>query len=167
MVMKFTYYIDIFSKHLFRISAVSGQILIFGMTMLITVDVLGRATIGKSTLVATEISGYALVAIVFLGLAYTLRTERHVRIELLTKRLPPKRRQQVDIAVLILSMVFISWFTWATMGPVILNYIHHHVSITFLHAPMWIPYLFVPVGAGMLAIGLLIEIIGKIRNPRR
>jgi len=166
MVMKLTRYFDLFSKYLYRISAISGQVLIFGMTLLITVDVLGRATIGKTTLVATEVSGYALVAIVFLGLAYTLQTERHVRIELLTRRLSPKRRQQLEIAVLTLSMVFIAWFTWATMGPVIQNYITHHVSITFLHAPMWIPYLFVPVGAGMLAIGLLIEIIGKIRNLR-
>ena len=167
MVMKLTHYFALFSKYLYRISAVSGQVLIFGMTLLITVDVLGRATIGKSTLVATEISGYSLVAIVFLGLAYTLRTERHVRIELLTRRLSPKRQQQLEIAVLILSMVFIAWFTWTTTGPVILNYIQQHISITYLHAPMWIPYLFIPVGAGMLAIGLLIEIIGKLRNLRR
>lgn len=164
--MKLTYYFDLFSKYLYRVSAVSGQVLIFGMTLLITVDVLSRATIGKSTLVSTEISGYALVAIVFLGLAYTLRMERHIRIELLTRRLSLRRQQQLEIAVLILSMVFITWFAWATVGPVVLNYIQHHISITYLHTPMWIPYLFVPVGAGMLAIGLLIEIIGKLKKLR-
>ncbi len=165
--MKLTYYLDTFSKYLFQISAVLGQALIFGMTLLITIDVLGRATIGKTTLVATEISGYALVAIVFLGLAYTLRMERHVRIELVTRKLPLRRQQQLEIAVLILSMVFIGWFTWATWGPVKVNYIQNHVSITYLHAPMWIPYLFVPVGAGLLALGFLIEIIAKITNLGR
>lgn len=165
--MKLTYYLDIFSKYLFRISAVSGQVLILGMALLITVDVLGRATLGKSTLVATEISGYALVALVFLGLAYTLRMERHIKIELVTRRLSPRKQQQLEIAVLILSLVFIAWFTWATMGPVVLNYIQHHTSITYLHTPYWIPYLFVPVGAGMLAIGLLIEIIGKLKKLGR
>ncbi len=164
--MKLTYYLDILSKYLFRTSAVSGQVLILGMTLLITVDVLGRATLGKSTLVSTEISGYALVALVFLGLAYTLRMERHIKIELLTRRLSPRKQQQLEIAVLILSLIFIAWFTWATMGPVVQNYIQHHISITYLHTPYWIPYLFVPVGAGMLAIGLLIEIIGKLKKLR-
>jgi TRAP-type C4-dicarboxylate transport system permease small subunit len=53
------------------------------------------------------------------------------------------------------------------MGPVVLNYIQHHISITYLHTPYWIPYLFVPVGAGMLAIGLLIEVIGKLKKLGR
>lgn len=165
--MKLTYYFGIFSKYLYRVSAVSGQVLLLGMTLLITVDVLGRATLGKSTLVSTEISGYALVAIVFLGLAYTLRMERHVRIELLTRRLSPRKQQQLEIAVLILSMVFIAWLAWATWGPVALNYIQKHTSITYLHTPMWIPYLFVPIGTGMLAIALLIEVIGKLRNLKK
>ena len=165
--MKLTYHFGIFSKYLYRVSAVSGQVLLLGMTLLITVDVLGRATLGKSTLVSTEISGYALVAIVFLGLAYTLRMERHVRIELLTRNLSPRKQQQLEIAVLILSMVFIAWLAWATCGPVVLNYIQRHTSITYLHTPMWIPYLFVPVGTGMLAIALLIEVIGKLRNLKK
>ena len=41
------------------------------------------------------------------------------------------------------------------------------ISITYLHTPMWIPYLFVPIGGGMVAIGLLIEVIGKLRNLRK
>lgn len=167
MMMKLTFYFGIFSKYLSHISVASGQVLILGMTLLITVDVLGRAILGKSTLVSTEISGYTLVAIVFLGLAHTLLMGRHVRISLLTRRLSPGKQQQLEIAVLILSMVFIAWLTWATCGPVKLNYIQKHTSITYLHTPMWIPYLFVPVGTGMLAIALLIEVIGKLRNLKK
>ncbi len=138
-----------------------------GMALIITVDVLGRATLGKSTLVAHEISGYSLVAIVFLGLAYTLHTERHIKIELLTRRLSARQQQQLEVIVLIASLIFIVWFTWATSVPVKVNYIQQHTSITYMHTPMWVPYLFVPLGAAMLAIGLLFEVIEKIRNLRR
>lgn len=157
-------FLNVFDKYLCRISAVLGQALIFGMTLLVTVDVLGRTILGKSTLVATEISGYALVAIVFLGLAYTQRAERHVEINLLTRRFSLRRQRQLEIAVLIASTVFMAWLAWTTWGPVKANYIQHVTSITFLHTPMWIPYLFVPIGAGMLAIVLLIEVLNKIKT---
>jgi TRAP-type C4-dicarboxylate transport system permease small subunit len=164
MAGSFTRSLDLFRKHFHRISLVSGQVLIFGMTMLITVDVLGRQFIGKSTLIATEVSGYALVAIVFLGLAYTLHTERHIKIDLVTRTLPPRVRQILNLFVLILSISFIIWLTYATSIPVKVNFVQQHTSITSLHTPMWIPYLFVPIGTGMLAIGLIIELIYKIRN---
>ncbi len=164
MTGKFTHSLNFISKQFYRISLVSGQVLIFGMALLITVDVLGRQFIGKSTLIATEVSGYALVAIVFLGLAYTLHTERHIKIDLVTRLLPPKLKQILNIFVLILSVVFVIWLTYATWVPVKVNYIQQHTSITSLHTPMWIPYLFVPIGIGMLAFGLAMELINKIRD---
>lgn len=164
MTGRFTHYLDFIGKQFYRISLVSGQVLIAGMVLLITVDVLGRQFIGKSTLIATEVSGYALVALVFLGLAYTLHTERHIKIDLITRLLPLKIRQILNIFVLILSVVFVIWLTHATWVPVKVNYIQQHTSITSLHTPMWIPYLFVPIGTGMLAFGLLMELINKIRD---
>lgn len=152
-------------KYLSRISAVAGQVLLFTMTLLITVDVLGR-TIGRSTQIADEVSAYMLVALVLLGLAHTQRAGRHVEIELVTRRLPPRRQQQLEIVVLTVSTVFVGWFTWCTWGPVVLNYTRQVTSITFLHTPMWIPWLFIPVGAAMLTIQLLIEVVGKLRTIR-
>lgn len=163
MTSRFARCLELLSKPFFRISLISGQVLILGMALLITVDVLGRQFIGKSTLISTEVSGYALVAIVFLGLAYTLHTERHIKIDLVIRLLPPKVKQILNIFVLILSVIFVIWLTYATWVPVRVNYIQQHTSITALHTPMWIPYLFVPIGTGMLAIGLVVELINKIR----
>jgi len=150
-----------FVKYFYLVSRVSGQVLILFMTLLITVDVLGRATLGKSTLIATELSGYTLVAVVFLGLAYTLKMGRHISVEIITSRLPERKRMQLETAIYILGAIFMAWLTWTTWEPVIRNLQTH--SITTLQTPMWIPYLFIPVGSGMLTLAFLIEVVGKIR----
>ena len=67
--------------------AIAG-IALFFMAMLVTVDVIGREFL-HPTGIAHEVSGYCLVAIVFLGLAYTLRRGRHIQITTVTSRLSP------------------------------------------------------------------------------
>jgi len=141
-----------------------GAILIFFMVLLLTVDVAGRYVFGASTIVATELSGYALVAIIFLGLSYTQRAGQHIRITLLTGRLSQKRRHQLEIATLILTAVFFIWFTWVTADPVIYSYMNGVVSLTIMRVPMWIPQLFIPLGTSIFVAELVVEIIGKLRS---
>ena len=150
---------------LYLVSKISGQVIILLMTLLITIDVIGRTIFGKSTLIASELSGYMLVAIVFLGLAHTLKVDKHITVEIITSRLPDEKRRKLEVIVFILSAVFMSWLTWSTWYPVMKNL--HTQSITSLRAPMWVPYLLVPVGSAMLTIAFLIEAIGKIKQLRR
>ena len=152
-------------KLFYLTSKITGQIIILAMTLLITIDVIGRSTIGKSTLIASELSGYMLVAIVFLGLAHTLKAEKHITVEIITSRLSDQKRRQLEVAVYIVGAIFMSWLALSTWYPVVKNL--HTQSITSLHAPMWIPYLFVPVGSAMLAIAFLIEGVEKTKNLRR
>lgn len=131
------------------------------MTLLTTVDVLGRAG-GKPTYVADEMSGYALVAIVFLGLGYTQRKGGHIQIIILARRLSQRKRQLLDIAILTVVLIFISWVTWHTAGPVIQNYVLNATSLTMVATPLWIRWLFIPLGLGILTIELMVELIKAI-----
>ena len=47
----------------------AGSVMLAFMTALITVDVLGRYLFGAPTYIATEVSGYLMAAMVFMGLA--------------------------------------------------------------------------------------------------
>ncbi len=144
---------------LYRVSKTSGEVLILIMTLLITIDVIGRTLFGKSTLVADELSGYMLVAIVSLGLAHTLKAEKHITVEIITSRLPEVKRKKLEVVVYLLSAAFMTWLTWATWYPVVKNL--NTQSITSLHMPMWIPYLLVPVGSAMLAVAFVLEAARK------
>jgi len=146
------------------IGGITGAIFIFLMTLLITVDVLGRA-VGMPTYVADEMSGYLLVGIVFLGLAYTQRKGKHIQITILTNRLSPRKQELLQIAILMVVLIFIGWLTWATFGPAIQNYVVKATSLTIVATPLWIPWLFIPLGLVMLTIELMVELVKAIR-PR-
>ena len=57
------------------------------MMMLVVVDVFMRYVMHQPLMVADEFSAYMLVALSFLGLAYTWREKGHVRIEIFVNRL--------------------------------------------------------------------------------
>ncbi len=143
-----------------------GAVFILLMAVLITVDVIGRA-FGMPTYVAVEMSGYMLIGIVFLGLAYTQKKGKHIKIIILTDKLPPRVRQLLEIATLFAAVAFIGWFTWSTFDPAKVNYVQKITSLTIVSTPLWIPYAFVTIGLGMLGLEMLTEIIRKIASLKK
>ncbi len=126
-----------------------------------TVEVIGRGFFSKPTLIADASAGYTLVGITFLGLAFTELAGKHVVVGILTRRLPSAKREQLEVAVLIVTLVFTIWLTWILFGVTKLNYLLNTVSQDALHIRMWIPYAVGPLGTGMFAIVLLARVIQK------
>jgi TRAP-type C4-dicarboxylate transport system permease small subunit len=148
------------------ISGTAGAGVILFLAMVITTDVLGRS-IGKSLLFTLELSGYCLIAISFLGLAYTHEKKRHIEITLLTSHLPQMVREKLKIVVLILSITFLGWFVWCLWGPLVIKYTTQAISTGSLSAPLWIPFCLIPVGYTTLAIMFINDLIQQIHVVRR
>lgn len=146
------------------VSREGGKVVTLAMVSLICIDVIMRASIGRSTLIAGEVSGYMLVALVMLSLAHAERMQRHVDIDLLTRRFPQRFREWLKLVMLVGSIAYLLWFISATVSPVIHNYVQGVRSVTGLATPMWIPYLFVPLGAGMLLVELVAETVSQVRR---
>ena len=159
---KLIHYLDLFSKYSSLTSGTFAAVLIFFMAMLIIVDVTGRSTTGWTTLVADEVSAFMVVAIVFLGLAHTQHMGRHIEIHILTRRFSQRTQERLHLITLILALAIISWLTWITVGPVAADYVKETKSLGAVPIPMWIPRLFIPLGAGLFGIQLLIEVIKKL-----
>jgi len=157
---------DSIAKWTSSVTGVIGATFIFLMTLLITVDVIGRA-IGHPTYVATEVSAYMLVGIVYLGLAYTQRKGKHIKIIMLVERFSQKTQQVLGITALFIALTFIIWVTWLTLGPVIQNYKLEATSLTMISTPLWIPYGFVSVGFAVLGIELAIELVKTITSLKK
>ena len=60
------------------------------MTLGITADVLARWLAGTASKAAVELTGYFMVAVVFLGLAPAQRVKAHIQIEVFVKLLPER-----------------------------------------------------------------------------
>ena len=79
---------------------------VFAMMLLVVVDVFLRAVANRSTLIAEEMGGYLLVLIAYLGMAEAYKLGRHIRVDIVSKRLTGKVRAWIDVG---LSFIGRAW----------------------------------------------------------
>lgn len=156
--------IDAIAYGLSKTGYILGALMLAFMTALITVDVLGRYLFGMPTYIATEVSGYLMAAMVFLGLGWTSRMGQQIEVTIAIDPLKKKTRDWIKFATLTASVVFIAWFCVLTITPVVQNIQFNTKSITTLRMPMWIPTVMVPVGFGFLAIQLFAQWLKQAAN---
>jgi TRAP-type C4-dicarboxylate transport system permease small subunit len=90
----------------------AGMFLILPLMLLTTVDVIGRAAWARPIPGIVELSSYALDVFILLGLAYTQQVKGHVRVSMLTSRMPPRVQIFLDIFVALLSLFIIALLAW-------------------------------------------------------
>lgn len=147
-----------------KISLIFGYIsggFAFLMMFIIGYDVVMRHIFNDPTIWADEVSCYLLVGITFLGAAYTLAMDGHVRIETLVDRLRPKTRQRLEFVTDVLSIVFLVVFTRQAYWLVKDSYVSVKISATLLRTPLYLPQLLLAVGLTWLCLELLVHILRR------
>jgi C4-dicarboxylate transporter, DctQ subunit len=136
------------------------------MMMLVVVDVFMRYVLQRPLMIADELSAYMLVALSFLGFAYTWRQGGHVRVEVVVNYLPPRLKDWVRLIGLILTFLFM-----VEMDRVAFKMIAYALqmkmrSSTWLMFPLFWPQLTIFVGFVLLTLMLVGDIAqagGKLR----
>lgn len=117
----------------------AGAIILFGCAVPITIDVLSRFFLNRSAVESFEISGFGLAACIGLGMAYTVTSKAHIRVDFLSARLPFPLRAACDLlAAVVLAVVAsaLAWFAWTTVSQ---SYAMGARSMSLLRIPMFIP----------------------------
>ena len=122
------------------------------MIGLLVVDVFGRYVLNKSTLISYDMTGYFLVGITYLGLAYSLRQRAHIRIIALIDRFPPKIRKWWIFFIDCIGLFFITVLFMKSIDLVKFSLEAGIRATSFMGEPMWIPQIIVPIGLGMYII---------------
>jgi len=127
-----------------------------------------RFVLNGSTIWQTEAVVYLIVAATLIGLPYVQRLRGHVNVDLIPIILPKRARFLLSIVTLSLSCAIIAVMVWY-------GYEHWHIawergwhSDTVWGVRLWIPYLALPVGFGLLLLQLvadLVAVILKIDQP--
>lgn len=118
---------------------VAGAIVLFGCSLLITIDVVTRYLFKRGMVESFEISGYALAACIGLGLAFTVTSKAHIRVDVLLAALPDRLRVVCDLLAsiaLALIAVALAWFAFDTLAQ---SWRLGARSISQLQTPMVIP----------------------------
>ncbi|MFW5932269.1 MAG: TRAP transporter small permease subunit [Desulfohalobiaceae bacterium] len=134
------------------------------IVLLIVVEIFLRTFLGFSTMVSSEFSGYLLVGVVSLGLAYTLQHEAHIRITLIWGNLPKKWQTRLDILVACTSILITCFALYHSILLVKDTYSLGMTADTMAKTPLWIPQAAIPAGLAMLLLQLINFILRRLRS---
>ncbi len=147
-------------KGIGRLSTIGGYIAAAAtliMAVFFVVDITGRVTIGVSTLICDEISGYLLVVITYLGQAYTLKMDSHIRMTLVLSRFRQRLQDRMDIYVSILSIAFCTFFGYSTLKMILTTKKSGMVSLSIIETPYWIPQVAILVGLVLFTLQFVVR----------
>ena len=134
--------------------------------LIITEAVLVRKLFGLSTIWQIEASVFLLIFTVFAGAPYVQKSEHHLNVDLVIIHLAPRTREIVLIVVSVVTAILaalIAWYAWPMWKEALVNNEH---SESLWGPPLWIPYLFLPLGMTLLFLQYIVYIYRKIEALR-
>jgi TRAP-type C4-dicarboxylate transport system permease small subunit len=134
---------------------------------LVLFEVIMRYLVHQPPIVADELSAYMLVALAFIGLAYTWKERGHVRITALVAHLPPRVASWIRLLILCCALVISVILTQASYQYLAFSIKLHLASATHLRVPLQGPQTPLLIGFTILSLLLLVEIGKAIAKIRR
>lgn len=147
-----------FVRMLSRISGAFAILLILISILVVCQMIFQRAVLGQSTIWQTEFVIYALIAATFIGAPYILLTRGHVNVDLLPLLLGHRGRVALALVASCLALAFCAAVFWESLFWWYDAYSTNRLTSSIWRARLWIPYLSVPVGMGLLCLQYLIDI---------
>lgn len=126
-----------------------------GLVGLVLTEIIGRSFFNYSTMIADEYSGYLYLTAVFLGLAYGLNHQSHIRITIITSRLGKAANRWIDMAIGVAGMAMMAvviYYTWLLIEDTkSMDMVSEAVSQT----PLYLTQIPMLVGSILLWLALL------------
>ncbi len=136
------------------------------MMLLVLFEVVMRYVVHQPPIVADEVSAYMLVALSFIGLAYTWKERGHVRITALVSRLPARLSSWVRLVMLLMALGISGMLTRASYEFLAFSFKYHLASPTHLRVPLQGPQTPLLIGFALLTLLLIIEVARAIIKLR-
>lgn len=137
-----------------------------GAALIVTEAVVVRKLFGISTIWQIEASVFLLIFTVFVGAPFVQKNEQHLNVDLVIIHLPPRVREITLIVVSVISCILaavLSWYAWPMWWEAL---VHNEHSESLWGPPLWIPYLFLPLGMTLLFMQYIVYIWRKISKLR-
>lgn len=148
-----------------RSASTLAGVAVLAIVALITYDVAMRFFFEEPQLFVDEVASFLELFVIFGGLAYTFRTGGHVRVDLVTGRLPGRTRTWLRVTGLVLGVVFLAVVIWTTAQSALTAYRYGRVSAVMLY-PLWAPMALIPLGLALLAAVMLVALGAQLRALR-
>ncbi len=148
------------------ITGLLGAFALLAAALIVTEGVVIRKVLGCSTTWQIELSVFLLIYACFVGAAYAQINEHHLNVDLMIIHLSPRVREIVLLICAIISAfvcLVLAAYSWPMWWESLVRNEH---TESLWGPPLWIPYLFLPLGMTLLFLQYLVHIARKIRLLR-
>jgi TRAP-type C4-dicarboxylate transport system permease small subunit len=151
-------------SRLFGVIAVG---LLLAATAVVCQVVLLRYFLGGSAIWQYEFINYSLIAATFLGSPYVLLTRGHVHVDLVPQLVPRRLRFALALLATLLALAFVLVLFWQGVGFTWEAWSTGKRGSTIWAPPLWVPYLSLPLGMGLVALQYLADLAALVtgREP--
>lgn len=111
-----------------------------------------------------EFAGYCMAASSFLGLAYTLRANEHIRMTLVLHHTHGRLRRAMELAALAASACIVGFFAWWSGDMVRTSYELNDFSQGLVPVKLWIPQSGMALGLAILLLAMLDDLVLAARG---
>ncbi|PHS78457.1 MAG: hypothetical protein COB59_06995 [Rhodospirillaceae bacterium] len=126
-----------------------------------------RYFLKASTVWQTEYVIYALVAATFIGSPYVLLIKGHVNVDLLPNYLGDKGRRILAFVASTAGLAFCAILALKGFELFYEALINNWTTDTVWALPLWIPYISLPLGIGLLALQYVADIFAIIHGDKK
>ncbi len=150
-----------------RVAGVFAALLIAAAVLVICDIVVERYILNRTTIWQIDVVTYCIVGATFVGSAYVLMTRGHVNVDILPLHCGPRARYWLALFTMTLALAFCIVIFILCTAYWYEAYSERWLSNTVWRARLWIPYLSMPVGLGLLILQYVADLIGVVtrRTP--
>jgi C4-dicarboxylate transporter, DctQ subunit len=140
-----------------KVAAVLASVAYAVLTAGVFVGVVFRYVLMSPLGWTEELTRFLLVWSVMLGMAYTLRQGRHIRVTTLVRNFSPKVQRVLEFVCNIIAMVVLAVFVFKSYQFSAFTKDIGEVTQGTLRIPLWLSNMALPLGGGLFIIQYLAE----------
>jgi TRAP-type C4-dicarboxylate transport system permease small subunit len=150
---------------LYDASAALGAVAMVLLLVMVLLSIVSRQA-GFNVPGIDAYAGYMMAGAGFLAMAHTLKRGEHIRVTLLLASLHGGARRGLEIWALFAASLLAGLAAYYSCRLSWQSYTFHDVSTSNDATPLWLPELSMAVGAVVLAIAFVDELVLEIRGER-
>ncbi|WP_323032498.1 TRAP transporter small permease [Paracoccus sp. (in: a-proteobacteria)] len=150
-----------FLSALENIAACIAGVMIFLAMVLTSADVLMRYVFGRPLAFTYHLTEfYLMVGMMVLPFSWGFRTGGYIRVMAICAKLPPFFANALLRLGLFASLLYTAGMCWLAIVKTAEHYQRGDVQMGVIDWPVWLSWLAIPVGLGLLTLRLLLTLIG-------
>jgi TRAP-type C4-dicarboxylate transport system permease small subunit len=143
---------------IYKGSGLLAGFFLVAIAVLSLIQIVGRL-LGIAASSYDEFAGYCMAASSFLGLAWTLRCNEHIRMTLAINGAKGALRRGLEVLCLAIAIAINGYFGWSSVEMVWISYALNDVSQGLVPIKLWIPQSGMALGLIILLFALIDDLV--------